>query len=114
MPDAFPTSEATPYKRRNCGCAVGPVESRLTDKPVTSLEREVPEGVSVPGLEEIAHEAARRFGQIFGQQVLAVESPDALREQACGPKQNTVEDTPMEVPDEVRRLHGDPERPVRA
>ena len=86
----------------------------ITDKPVTSLEREVPEGVSVPGLEEIAHEAARRFGQIFGQQVLAVESPDALREQACGPKQSTAEDTPMEVPDEVRRLHGDPERPVRA
>ena len=59
----------------------------ITDKPVTSLEREIPEGVSLPGLEEIAHQAARQFGQVFGQQVLAVESLDALRAQAAAKRE---------------------------
>ena len=85
----------------------------ITDKPVTSLEREVPEGVMLPELEEIAHQAARQFGQVYGEQVLAVESLDALREQAAARERFSAEDRPVEVPDEVRRLHGDPERPVR-
>lgn len=86
----------------------------ITDKPVTSLEREVAEGVTLPGLEEIAHQAARLFGQVFGQQVLAVENLDALRSQASGARPVQAEDTPLQVPAEVERLHGDPERPVRA
>jgi lipoyl(octanoyl) transferase len=85
----------------------------ITDKPVTSLEREIPEGVSLPGLEEIAHQAARQFGHVFAQQVLAVESLDALRSQAAK-REMPAEDTPLQVPAEVERLHGDPERPVRA
>ena len=85
----------------------------ITDKPVTSLEREVPEGVTVPGLEEIAHQAARQFGHVFSQQVLAVESLDALRAQAAA-KSILAEDTPLKIPLEVKRLHGDPDRPVRA
>ena len=86
----------------------------ITDKPVTSLEREIPEGVTLPGLEEIAHQAARLFGQVYGQQVLAVESLDALRAQTAAKQDFPAEDTPMQVPDEVERVHGDPERPVRA
>src|SRR5579863_10236894 len=74
----------------------------ITDKPVTSLEREIPQGVSLPGLEQMAHQAARQFGQVFAQQVLAIESLDALRAQAAK----------RELPAEVERLHGDPERPV--
>lgn len=86
----------------------------ITDKPVTSLEREVPEGVALPGLEEIAHQAARQFGQVYGEQVLAVESLDALRKQAAKKKPDfPAQDTPVQVPDDLRRLHGDPERPVR-
>jgi lipoyl(octanoyl) transferase len=85
----------------------------ITDKPVTSLEHEIPEGVSLPGLEEIAHQAARQFGHVFGQQVLAVENLDALRAQAAA-KTIPAEDTPLQVPAEVRRLHGDPESPVQA
>jgi lipoyl(octanoyl) transferase len=85
----------------------------ITDKPVTSLEREVPESVNVPGLEEIAQQAARQFGHVFGQQVLAVDSLDTLRSQAAA-KSIPAEDTPMEIPAEVKRLHGDPEGPVRA
>ncbi len=86
----------------------------ITDKPVTSLEREIPEGVSMPGLEEMAHQTARQFGQVFAQQVLAVESLDALRAQAASKPEIPAEDTPLHVPAEVERLHGDPERPVRA
>ena len=87
----------------------------ITDKPVTSLEQEIPEGVSLPGLEEMAHGAARQFGQVFARQVLAVESLDVLRAQAAAAKPNMpAEDTPLQVPAEVERLHGDPERPVRA
>jgi lipoyl(octanoyl) transferase len=86
----------------------------ITDKPVTSLEREVPEGVKVPALEEIAHQAARQFGHVFGEQVLAVESLDALRAQAAAKTEMPAEDTPLEVPAEVKRLHGDSEPPARA
>lgn len=86
----------------------------ITDKPVTSLERETPEGVALPGLEEIAHQAARQFGQVYGQQVLAVESLDALREQAAARREFPALDTPVRIPDEARRLHGDPEPPVRS
>jgi lipoyl(octanoyl) transferase len=85
----------------------------ITDKPVTSLEHEIPEGVSLPRLEEIAHQAARQFGQVFGQQVLAVDNLDALRAQVAA-KTMPAEDTPLQVPAEVRRLHGDPENPVQA
>jgi lipoyl(octanoyl) transferase len=86
----------------------------ITDKPVTSLEREIPEGVSLPGLEETAHQAARQFGHVFAQQVLAVESMDALRAQAAAKREMPAEDTPLQIPAEVERLHGNPERPVRA
>ena len=86
----------------------------ITDKPVTSLEREIPEGVILPGLEEIAHQAARQFGQVFGQQVLALEGLDALRARAAAKERFPAEDTPLQVPAEVERLHGDPDGPVRA
>jgi lipoyl(octanoyl) transferase len=87
----------------------------ITDKPVTSLELEIAQGVSLPGLEEMAHQAARQFGHVFGQQVLALESMDTLRAQATPAKPAMpAEDTPLQVPAEVERLHGGPERPVRA
>jgi lipoyl(octanoyl) transferase len=80
--------------------------------PVTSLEKEVRGGESLPGLEAIAHQAARQFGLVFGQQVLAVESLARLRAQAAPPL--PAQDTPLQVPAEVERLRGVAERPVRA
>ncbi|MGA8041904.1 MAG: lipoyl(octanoyl) transferase LipB [Terracidiphilus sp.] len=90
----------------------------ITDKPVTSLEREVEDASCLPALETIAHQAARQFGLVFGQQVLAVESLDALRAQAAAKAETQApfpsgQDTPLTIPREVERLHGDPERPVR-
>ncbi len=86
----------------------------ITDRPVTSLEREMADGV--PELESAAHQAARQFGTVFGEPVLAVESLEVLRAQAAerAAAAFPAEDTPMEVPEEVQRLRGNPEGPVRA
>ncbi|MGO9437252.1 MAG: lipoyl(octanoyl) transferase LipB [Terracidiphilus sp.] len=102
------------------------------DKPVTSLLREGAEPSMLTNLEEIAHQAARQFGQVFGEQVLAVESLSALRAQAThspAPKAlspapevpqlapaapQMSEDTPVQVPREVERLRGLIDKPVRA
>ena len=87
----------------------------IADHAVTSLEREVERSVELPGLESIANQAARCFGLVFGEQVLAVESLKALRAQAeAAQPRFPAEDTPMQVPDEVERLMGCVERPVRA
>jgi lipoyl(octanoyl) transferase len=89
----------------------------ITDKPVTSLELEPPavgltKTAALPDLETIAHEAARLFGEVFRLPVQQVESVDALRKAA--ESKFPAEDRPVEVPDEVERLRGDAERPVRA
>jgi lipoyl(octanoyl) transferase len=99
----------------------------ITDRPVTSLEKEIPDMVTPPDLESIAHEAARQFGHVFSEQVLATESLDALRAQAQLappqrgqspapeiPHQVLGEDTPLQVPREVQRLHDPSDHPVRA
>jgi len=85
----------------------------ITDRAVTSLENELrihkiesPEGL--PSLETVAHQAARQFGMVFNEQVLAVESLEALRTQAEAtpqtPQQFPAEDTPLQIPAEVERL----------
>lgn len=92
----------------------------IPDHPVTSLKDEtlalaVDKPASLPTLETIAHQAARLFGQVFGEQVLAVESLAALRVQAvAAPPEFPAEDTPVQVPSEVERLLHIPERPTRA
>ncbi len=91
----------------------------ITDKPVTSLEREVEDASRLPELETLAHQAARQFGLVFGKQILAFESLDALRAQGAAKGETadripSGQDTPLSVPREVERLHGDPDRPVRA
>jgi lipoyl(octanoyl) transferase len=84
----------------------------ITDRAVTSLEREVALPGELPNLETIAHEAARQFGLVYQEPVLAVEDVGALRAQAAA--RPAGQDTPLAVPREVERLHGDAEQPVRA
>jgi lipoyl(octanoyl) transferase len=83
----------------------------LPGHAVTSLEREVPRPEELPSLEAVAHRAAREFGLVFDQQVLAVESLAALRAQAdaaSAPEPKfSAEDTPLRVPVEIERLRGD-------
>ena len=84
----------------------------ITDKPVTSLQNEMAARVA-PSLEAVADEAARQFGLVFGEQVLAMESLDALRAQARAVR-FPAEDTPLRIPGEVERLLGAEERAIRA
>lgn len=98
----------------------------IADHGVTSLEREMGQEMErelaldgqdarpVPALETVAHQAARQFGMVFDEHVLAVESLEALRNSASVAREFPAEDTPLRVPAEVERLHGVPERPVQA
>ena len=94
----------------------------LTGHAVTSLEKEVHGPEALPSLETIAHQAARHFGQVFGEQVNAVGSLEDLRAQAAitsappqqAPPQFPAEDTPLQIPPEIDRLRGKPDPPIRA
>jgi lipoyl(octanoyl) transferase len=95
----------------------------ISDHSVTNLEREIQAlGVQpiaeLPTLEAIAHQAARHFGEVFDEQVLAVGSVAALRAKAAAapasPPQFPAEDTPLQIPTEVERLRGTPDFPIRA
>jgi lipoyl(octanoyl) transferase len=86
----------------------------IPDHPVTSLEVErarldasgsVLPNSELPTLEALAYEAARQFGIVFDEQVLAVESLEALRAQASASvTEFPAEDTPLQIPEEVARL----------
>jgi len=102
----------------------------ITDRPVTSLAKELEDSADPPSLESIAHQAARQFGLVFGEQILAIESLDAVRAHAAhseptpdlapqaqlappqGP-QVLGEDTPLQVPRAVERLRDPREHSVR-
>lgn len=93
----------------------------ITDKPVTSLEREVSCPATLPELEMVADEAARQFGHVFKQPMLCVETVDGLRREAglssdSDPAQRAfpAEDTPLEFPAEMERLRGGGSRLERA
>jgi lipoyl(octanoyl) transferase len=91
----------------------------ITDRPVTSLEREVTTPQSLPSLESIAHRAARQFGLVFGEQILGVESLAALRAQAeaisvPAAPEFPAEDTPLQIPPEIERLRRTKDRPISA
>jgi lipoyl(octanoyl) transferase len=86
----------------------------IADHSVTSLELEVALHTLAPALEAVAYEAARQFGRVFDQQVLAVESLADLRSHALPGREFPAEDTPLRVPAELERLGGVGEGPVRA
>jgi lipoyl(octanoyl) transferase len=66
----------------------------ITNKPVTSIEKEV--GNVVP-LDDVAHLVARNFGSVFHSQVLWLETLDALLSEKVG--------VPARPPEELRKLH---------
>lgn len=114
----------------------------ITDRPVTSLTREIADPAALPRLEDLAHQAAQQFGLLFGEQILEVASLDDLRSQTAdnaassdvklappqvaapevpqlappqlAPPQAMAEDTPLQIPREVERLRDPREHPVRA
>jgi len=87
----------------------------IADHAVTSLAQEVERPEGLPDLATIADLTARLFGQVFAQQVLAIENLDALRAQGVLAEPTfPAEDTPLTVPAEVERLRGLAEPPARA
>jgi len=85
----------------------------IADHGVTSLSEQLNNPARVPALESVAHQAARQFGLVFAQQVLAVDSIDTLRAQAVT-RGFPAEDTPLKAQAEIERLRGVPAHPVRA
>ena len=81
----------------------------ITNKPVTSIERETGRQLS---LEEVATSASRNFGRVFNSQMLWLESLDDLLG-AAGSQPDACErslanqDTPARPPKELRELLGD-------
>ena len=101
----------------------------ITDRPVTSLEREVADAKNLPSLESLADMSARQFGLVFNESVALVENLAALRAlAAAAPDSVTSEfptpelpapvfpanDTPLQVPPEIERLRRRKDRPVSA
>jgi len=95
----------------------------ITGCQVTSLALELPEAPA-PTLESLAEEAARHFGAVFSEPVVALESLAALRAAITSagaaetaptrPPEFPAEDTPLQIPPELERLRGARERPSRA
>ncbi len=91
----------------------------IPDHPVTSLVEERSRAglpnAELPTLEALAYEAARQFGQVFDERVLAVESLEALRSLGIAPAvEFPADDTPLQIPEEVARLRGMPDPPRKA
>jgi lipoyl(octanoyl) transferase len=97
----------------------------ITDRPVTSLAKEVRDPAALPTLEALAERAARQFGLVFGEPVEMLEGLAALRSQvktAGAPEppaqEFPAEDTPLQVPPEIERLrqlpHPVKDRPIVA
>jgi lipoyl(octanoyl) transferase len=98
----------------------------LTDRPVTSLKRELEREMAgrnnLPTLESVALEAAKQFGSVFGEPIVAmarledlpIDLPIRGGAPEPAPPQPMPEDTPLQVPREVERLAGKPDRPVNA
>jgi lipoyl(octanoyl) transferase len=78
----------------------------ITDRPVTSLAREVSDPAALPTLEALSHRAACQFGAVFDEPLEMLESLAVLRAQAAPPAEPEfpAEDTPLQVPPEVERL----------
>jgi lipoyl(octanoyl) transferase len=82
----------------------------ISDKPVTSLEREMAKsflsrGKKGPSLEELAQQVARNFGRVFEAQTLWLDSLDALLSAEEYVPAN--QDTPARAPEKIRKLAGD-------
>jgi lipoyl(octanoyl) transferase len=101
----------------------------ITDRPVTSLEREVADAKNLPGLEILAHSAARRFGLVFNEPIelvgglaelraLADAAPESLASNSSKDEVPApvfpAQDTPLQIPPEIERLRRSKDRPISA
>lgn len=83
----------------------------ISDKPVTSLAREMQRNSisnqkEPPDLEEMAERVSRNFGRVFEAQTLWLESLDGLLSAATDSAPGN-QDTPARAPESIRRLAGE-------
>ncbi len=79
----------------------------ISDKPVTSIERELDTAVRpMPVFEQVSNLVSANFGRVFHQQVLWCESLDVLLKSSAGTA-NDPEDLPAAAPEELKALHRD-------
>jgi lipoyl(octanoyl) transferase len=79
----------------------------ISDKPVTSLEREMEQtfagrGRKLPSLEEVAELTSRNFGRVFEAQTLWLDSLNDLLATVSAEPAN--QDTPARAPEAIRRM----------
>jgi lipoyl(octanoyl) transferase len=70
----------------------------ILNRPVTSMQQELRREMRI---EDVEHAISRNFGNVFHQQMLWLDSLDALLGTNVG--------IPMKVPSELRQLHGEDE-----
>ncbi|WP_158752295.1 lipoyl(octanoyl) transferase LipB [Acidobacterium sp. S8] len=75
----------------------------IADRDVTSLELEAE---NAPTMEGVMHTVSRYFGQVFDLQILWLES---LEDLLPDPAKGSAQDTPLSIPNEVKRLRGEKE-----
>lgn len=88
----------------------------ISDKPVTSLAREMEQTFMArdkkpPSLEQVAEMASRSFGRVFEAQTLWLESLDGLLASApaasVGEDGPANQDTPAKAPEGIREMAGE-------
>jgi hypothetical protein len=79
----------------------------IADKPVTSMEQELGP-TKTPTMEAVCNAVTRQFGNVFGVQILWLESLESLLKHSvetapeyAGPPN---QDTPLREPDDLKRL----------
>ena len=92
----------------------------IADRGITSLELEIDSAAhAMPALEQAANEVSRQFGRVFGEQVLRLDSLGDLlgngetqvsEARPGAPTAVMPEDTPLRVPKELKRIHGEEEQ----
>ncbi len=79
----------------------------ISDREVTSLELEADMSAHTRSeMESVMRAVTRYFGQVFDHQILWLES---LEDLLLNPAENPAQDTPLAVPNEIKRLRGEKE-----
>jgi lipoyl(octanoyl) transferase len=91
----------------------------IADRPVTSIAQELGDARPAPSREQIAHAVSLNFGRVFGQQMLWLESLDALLATASQPEPSENDEShtigvPLQAPKELRELRHEQKSSGRA
>lgn len=84
----------------------------ISDKPVTSMEQEL--GDKTPQMEVVCNAVTRQFGNVFGVQILWLESLESLMKHSANTEDSQSgppnQDTPLREPDDLKRMREELER----